>query len=354
MNEETIIRTVKPATAAAWFIIIALSIVGLIYFDQILKPFVLATMIWFIIKVLKTALSKIQIRGKQIPKTLSGILAMVIISGVIFFIYELISVQISQISSQSAIYYQKAVDLYDSFSDNLNNPEIMETFSDRIENFNYGKQLASLVNSLSGFLGDFAVVLIYVIFMLLEESVTPQKIDRLFPGKGHRYQRYMSISEKINSSIKSYFSSKTIISLLTALFSYIILLIFGVDFPAFWAFLIFLLNYIPYIGSFIATFFPSVFAVFQFGDLWYFVYVFTAVQVVQVIMGNVIEPRIMGKTLNLSPLTVLVALALWGSLWGIVGMILSVPLTAMIIIILAQFDSTKFIAVMLSEQGDVD
>ena len=144
---------------------------------------------------------------------------------------------------------------------------------------------------------------------------------------------------------------KTFVSLLTGLLSYFALLSIGVEAPVFWAFLIFLLNYIPTIGSLIATSFPALFALLQFGELGPFLWVLGVVGAIQVIIGNIVEPKVMGNSLNISSLVVLLALAIWGSLWGIIGMILSVPITVIMVIIFAEFKATRPIAVLLSEKG---
>ena len=153
--------------------------------------------------------------------------------------------------------------------------------------------------------------------------------------------------------MSSYFTIKTLTSLLTGILSYFALLFIGIDAPVFWAFLIFLLNYIPTIGSLLATSFPAIFALFQFGELQPCLLVLVIVGAVQILVGNIIEPRLMGNTLNVSPLVVIIALSFWGFLWGIPGMFLSVPITVMMILFFAEFPATRPIAILLSEKGDL-
>jgi predicted PurR-regulated permease PerM len=143
------------------------------------------------------------------------------------------------------------------------------------------------------------------------------------------------------------------VSFITGLASYLILWIIGIDFAFFWAFLIFLLNYIPTVGSLIGTVFPALIALLQFDSMRPAVLVLVLVGIVQVLVGNLLEPKLMGNSLNVSPLVVLLSLTLWGSLWGVVGMILSVPITVMMVIVFAQFESTKSVAILLSEKGNV-
>jgi len=136
--------------------------------------------------------------------------------------------------------------------------------------------------------------------------------------------------------------------------SYIILIFLGVDYSEFWAFLIFLLNYIPTVGSLIATIFPALLALIQFESFTYFLIVFVSIALIQFIIGNIIEPRLMGRSLNLSALVVLFSLALWGSIWGVVGMFLCVPITVILMIIFSNFEKTRPIAVLLSSNGKID
>ncbi len=168
-----------------------------------------------------------------------------------------------------------------------------------------------------------------------------------------KYKSMRTLVNRIGKSISDYISLKTIVSLLTGILAYISLLFIGIDAPLFWSFLIFLLNYIPNIGSLIATVFPTIFAFFQFGDLTHGFLVLGIVGSIQLAVGNIVEPRIMGNSLNVSPLVVLLTLALWGVMWGVTGMILSVPITIIIIIILSEFPSTRPLAVLLSEKGEI-
>ena len=155
-------------------------------------------------------------------------------------------------------------------------------------------------------------------------------------------------------STNKYITLKTGISLLTGGLSYVVLLLFGIDYAFLWAFLIFLFNYIPYIGSLIATILPAIFAVIQFGTIWSFVWVFISVEAIQLVVGNYIEPKVMGKSLNLSPLVVVVALSFWGYVWDLLGMFLSVPITSIMLIMLAQFPATRSFAILLTENGNIE
>jgi predicted PurR-regulated permease PerM len=128
---------------------------------------------------------------------------------------------------------------------------------------------------------------------------------------------------------------------------------FGLEFAVFWAIIIALLNYIPYIGSFIGVAFPIAMAILQFDGAENVLALLVALVTAQVVMGNVIEPQVMGNSLNLSPYVILVSLTAWSALWGVSGAIVSVPITAVMVIVLSEFSSTRPIAVLLSKNGDV-
>ena len=163
-----------------------------------------------------------------------------------------------------------------------------------------------------------------------------------------------TILSHINDTTSDYIRLKTYLSLLTGLVGYVFLLIMSVDAAFFWAFLMFALNYIPTIGSLIATLFPAFFSLVQYGEVKPFIIILIGLGLAEWFIGNVLEPKLMGKSLNLSPLVTILALVVWGQIWGITGMLLSTPITVVMLIIFSQFKSTWGIAILLSENGDID
>ena len=125
------------------------------------------------------------------------------------------------------------------------------------------------------------------------------------------------------------------------------------NFAIFWAFLIFLLNFIPTIGSLLATLFPVAFSLLQFGEFTTASIILIIVSAIQIVIGNFIEPKWMGNSMNISPLISILSLMFWGLIWGTTGMIISVPFTVVVIIILSEIESTRPLAILLSEKGDI-
>ena len=124
--------------------------------------------------------------------------------------------------------------------------------------------------------------------------------------------------------------------------------LFGVDFALFWAILIGLLNYIPFIGSLLGVIFPVLLSIAQFGSAQTTILILTLLAAAQLLVGNGLEPRMIGKKVNMSPFVVLVSLSLWTSLWGVAGSILAIPLTSILAIVFSHFDGTRPFAVLLS------
>ena len=146
---------------------------------------------------------------------------------------------------------------------------------------------------------------------------------------------------------------KTLINVILGVVSYLIMLFMGVDFAVFWAVLIALGNYIPYVGT-VSVLFPIVFSLAQFGSLATTLILAALLTLAQIVSDNMLEPKMIAKQLNLSPFVIVVALSLWSALWGLAGAILAVPLTSMLAIIFAAFPATRFLAVLLAERIDED
>lgn len=330
-----------------------LAIFVIIYFKDLLKPFVMAVMVWYLIKTIYNYIGKLKIFGRQLPKWLKGTLSMALLFGTVQITINLIITNLSDIVDNFSK-YKSTLDVFlIDLGESLGVVNITDQMQDQINKLDLQGFLTSTVSSLSATVGTIVIVIIYIVFLLLEEVAFSKKIDAIFPNQSRR-MRIQEVLDEIYESTNKYITLKTGISILTGALSYIVLRLFDVDYAFLWAFLIFVFNYIPYIGSLIATLLPSIFAIIQFGSLWSFVWVFLSVEAIQLVVGNYIEPKIMGKSLNLSPLVVVVALSFWGYVWDLLGMFLSVPITSIMMITLAQFPATRNIAIMLTENGNIE
>jgi AI-2 transport protein TqsA len=146
---------------------------------------------------------------------------------------------------------------------------------------------------------------------------------------------------------------KTFVSAVVAIASWIIIRLIGIDFAEFWAVLIFIFNFIPYVGSFVAVLLPVLLTLVQFGAPGPFLVALVGLTGVQMVVGNFVEPRLMGNSLNLSPIVILLSLAAWSALWGVVGAFLCVPITVVMLIVFSEFEATRPLAILLSQDGRI-
>jgi len=209
------------------------------------------------------------------------------------------------------------------------------------------KMAAQGLNTLGGLLTNAFLILLTVIFILLEASSFPGKLHLIFDDPEHSFIQL----ERFTDNIKRYMAIKTGTSLLTGLVVAVWLWVIGVDYPVLWGTLAFLLNYVPNIGSIIAAIPALLLALVQLGPgavLWSAL----GYLVVNNLVGNVIEPRFMGRGLGLSTLVVFLSLVFWGWVLGPVGMFLSVPLTMTLKIALDSSEETRWIAILLGSEID--
>ncbi len=214
-------------------------------------------------------------------------------------------------------------------------------------------QIASHIGaSLAGLATSTGLVVIYLIFMFIEQNSFNKKIIAL-PLSKLKSKKLQFILNSIDENMKKYLFTKTFISAATGISSYIALKIIGLEYAGVWGFILFLLNYIPTIGSILACALPIAYALIV-NDTWQ-IPLFTTIALVSIetVFGNIIDPKITGKTLNMSALAILINLVFWGMIWGPAGMFFSVPILMAIYVTTAQFESTRWIATLLSTDGKI-
>ncbi len=215
----------------------------------------------------------------------------------------------------------------------------------------YGVAMSSLTSISSKFISiisDAMLVLLYLLFMILErQTILPKLMAALPRGK---VQRVSQMIARMNRQTAKYTFLKLIISVITGILFYFAAVITGLDFALVWGVLAVILNFIPTIGSIICTAGTIVMALIQFAPDWSNVIYVTILMIgIEMVVGNIIDPKLQGVQLNISPLVILIALAVWGYIWGLAGMFLAVPLTSIIQIVCANIPTLRPIAILLSE-----
>ena len=231
------------------------------------------------------------------------------------------------------------------FGDAPDWPTIRAATFDRI-------QVLPLINSalveLGSLGGSVVLVIVYAGFLMSERTGFRRKLLAALPTHEHVH-RAEAIIESVNERIGDYLAIKTLVNVILAAMSFAVMWAMDVDFPVFWALFIGMLNYIPYFGSLVGVAFPVALSALQFGSLGTTLALAAMLTSAQVFVGNVLEPRMIGSRVNLSPFVVLVALSFWSAIWGLAGAILAVPMTSILAIVFSAFAPTRPFAVLLSE-----
>jgi len=195
------------------------------------------------------------------------------------------------------------------------------------------------------------ITMVFTIFLLSERQSLAEKLAVAMRDRNNAERSFEALAS-VRERVSRYLLVKTCINVLIAGISYVIMRSFELDFALFWALMIGLFNYIPYVGSIVAVAFPVLLSVVQFGELGTTLLLAAVMTVAQILVGNIIEPQVIGRQLNQSPIVVVCALAVWGAIWGIPGAILAVPMTASLAIVLHAFPATRPVSILLAERID--
>lgn len=203
-----------------------------------------------------------------------------------------------------------------------------------------------------GFLSDVSLVFLYTMFLLIDERFYQAKLRALFPDPARRARLESTLAE-IGGETRVYLWLMTLVSAGVGLITWAACWGAGVTGAGFWGFLAFGLNFIPTIGSILAVALPGVFAVVTLTDPAALIALLAVLGATQFVAGEVVVPRVMGDSLNLSSTVILLTLVAWGAVWGPAGMFLAIPITVILVMVFAKFEATRPIAVILSKTGDV-
>jgi AI-2 transport protein TqsA len=321
--------------------------------QSILMPLAIAVFNWYLINAFAGAIQQLNILGWRPPRLLSFIAAFVILLLCLGGIVELIASNLTLISAKFPFYQDRFQEILSKFLGHFHIKKIPTIFSTQ-DIMRYGAGIISTVGSkLTSTAGTAIAVILYIAFLLAEQGSFNKKLSALISDPEQQLATRKTL-DRVATNIRSYIWLQTLAGIIAGIVSYIILKIVGVEFASFWAVMIFFLNYIPYIGAIIGTVFPTILALIQFGSFVPFIIVGGSMAAVHFFIGSVLEPWMYGRSLKLSPIIILITIAFWGSMWGIIGMILSVPITVILMIICEAFPKTRPIAIILSKDGEIE
>ena len=215
-------------------------------------------------------------------------------------------------------------------------------------------QLAGrLLTGVQGLFSTLVLVLLYFVFLLAERKKIVRKVQNIAATRAQSAGILQSL-EQVGEEIETYVWVQTLTGLMLAGGAGLILFAVGLENALFWTFVLFLLSFIPILGVTIGSVAPALFALLQFSTLWQALVIFGGIQVVAFVIGNLIYPTMQARTQNISPVATLLSLSFWTFLWGMTGAFLAVPLTLILMLVCAKFDSSRWVAVLLSNDGSPD
>ncbi len=334
-------------------ILIALIIGGaaLHTMQPVLLPFVVAL---FLANIFRPVVG--YLRHRHIPMGVALVVVMIIVGA---FLVGVGAVAVSSVQS-----LLKAMPRYELRWNNTILPGLShllesapQVIQDQVNTLKWSNlvQVSSIITMIYAGAGGFvnvlsgtALILLFMLFILGGHGLFEKKIRMAYPEHA---DNLADLIQRIDAKTEKYFQTVTVVNLASGIITAGILMVFGVDLALLWGLFTFLINFIPTIGSIIALVLPISVALLQFDGLGTPLAVACTLVPIQFLWSSVVTPRIMGYSLDLSPLLVLLSLIFWGWVWGPWGMIFSVPMTSMIKIALESVDATKPVAVLMSSGG---
>ncbi len=321
--------------------ILVLVAVGVVlkYAATVILPLIIAWLLSFLIAPVVNFMT-----AKKVPTTLAVFIVLIVLLGIIYLSGTFLYTRISAFAAAYPRYHTRMTELITSVSSQLN------LGFDPLAGFNWGQSITRFLMTLSGsifaFVSKLVLVVIFLFFILLGKPFFKYKILKSFSDD--KANQFSQITYSITAQIRRYLSLQFLISFVTGFLVWLVLVMIGVDFAVTWGALAFFLNFIPTVGSIASSIPPILLALVQFyPSIWPGVITLLSILTIQLGMGNGIAPKVLGDQLNLSPVVILLSLLFWGWLWGVVGALLSIPITAAIKIVCENIESLQPISVMM-------
>ena len=344
MSESLTSHNARAAT-----VIIATVMIGAVvwWLRAILAPLALALFLMVIIDGLARVMEH---RIRFLPKRASLWVALVLTTLIFALTAYEVTIHASSFLAQLIAYAPQLNDLVQRIGLQLG-MQAPPAIGQILAQMNLPHYLSSVAGALKDFASGAVFVFVYLIFLLISRGGFETKARTLFATKDG-FDKAQAVFVRIRKGVERYIWVQTMAALIISGASFALMRLTHLHNAVFWAFLIFIFAYVPIIGGAIAVLLPPIFALVQFGAHWQPLALLVGSQSIHFAVGNFIAPRMQGVSLNVDPVVVVLSLAFWGAIWGVPGMFLSTPLTVVAIVVLIQFPSTRWLAVMLSRDGD--
>jgi predicted PurR-regulated permease PerM len=285
----------------------------------------------------------------RIPNWLATVTAVVLISTALIVLTSLILSQVNTILSTTLSYAERVPQAVASLFGWLG-PEAETAIFNAVSSINVSGYLRSAAGQAGGLMQGTVLVILFVGFLFSERIWFSTKLTNFF-GDEAQAERVGRIMGSIIHRVNYYLLVKTFVSAVTGVMVYFVAKLFALDLAGALGVITFILNYIPNIGSIVATVLVALVTYVQLADPTATIAIFAVVGVIQFLNGNVIDPILMGRALRVSTFGIIISLAFWGAVWGIPGMFLSVPIMVALLIVCSHVPGLRPIAILLSREG---
>jgi AI-2 transport protein TqsA len=339
----------RTHTARNALVVIAVVVAGAAFYwlNGILTPLALAL---FLLVMIDSFARVLVNRVPHFPAVLAQPAAIALAVGLVILTIVVVADNATAFAGQTNVYLPKLNALVGGLAAAMGMAK-HPTAQQLINQLNPSSYIGFAADHLKGFATTAVAVLLYLGFLIASRQSFPRKAAMLFASAETRHEA-AEMFQRIRNGVERYLWVQVVCGTMMAVPSFLVMTALGLDNAIFWAFLIFIVGFIPIIGGVIGVLGPPLFALVQFDTPWHAVVLLLFLEVLGFIIGNIVYPRMQGKSLNIDPIAVLLSLAFWGAIWGLPGMFLSTPLTVMAMIILAQFDGSRWIAILLSSDGE--
>lgn len=340
----------SPAANAVVLIAVVAGGAALYWLRDILTPLAMALFLMIMIDGVKRAIE----RRTPIPPRFAGAAALIlVVLGFLASIWIIVDGAAGFFTDASGVAGSIGPRIDQISSDVAHLFGIAEppTLNDMIAGIDVRGWLTSAAFQVQGAATGAFFVMIYLGFLLASQAGFRKKIVGMFPERGPR-QEALEVFERVRGGVEGYLWVQAVTGAMVCVVAWVLMRAVGLQNAEFWTFVIFIVGFIPMLGGAVAGCAPPMFALVQFESYWPALILFVGLQTLLFLVGNLIQPRMQGDNQNIDPIVVLLALAFWGKLWGVAGMFLSTPLAVMAMAILAEFKGSRWMAVLLSGDGE--
>lgn len=353
-SEGAAVITPRAVRFVPWALgcgVAALLLLLLVQARAFLVPLVLALLLTSLASALVDRLRGVRWAGRAMPYWAASVLAVLVVGVVLTALYSVLAAQVNDLVVQAPAFIAQTQTVLLAWAGHISD-DLAEALQAALQSFDPTQWLRLAAGSAGQLLSTLGLVLLYVGFLLAEWPWLDGKLTHLLPDAERRARVERNL-RSIRRNIHQYLLLKTVISAATGAVVYAVAWVFGLQFALAIGLLVFVLNFIPVLGSLVGTALPVWVALVQFDSLPMVLGVLACVGTVQFVLGSIVDPMVTGQGLQMSSLAIVVALTFWSAVWGTVGMFLAVPMVVVIMIVCAQVPVLRPLAIVLSKTGEL-